>query len=61
VELLRKAFLDTLRDPRFSEEANRIGLEVNPLPGEGVQKIVIDHKKLPREAIEKIRSIMEEP
>lgn len=61
VALLRKAFMDTLRDPRFLDEANRIGLEVNPLPGEGVQNIVTDLKKLPREAMDKIRSIMEEP
>ncbi len=61
VALLRKAFLETLRDPRFLDEANRTGLEVNPLPGEGVQNIVTELKKLPREAMDKIRSIMEEP
>jgi tripartite-type tricarboxylate transporter receptor subunit TctC len=59
VQLLRRAFMDTLRDPRLLEEANKIRVEINPLPGEGVQEIVANLKNLPREVAEKVRSFME--
>jgi tripartite-type tricarboxylate transporter receptor subunit TctC len=59
VQLLRKAFMDTLRDPRLLEEANKIHVEINPLPGEGVQGIVANLKNLPREVAAKVRSFME--
>ena len=59
VQLLRKAFLNTLGDPALLEDANRVGLEIDPLPGKEVQSIVTDLKKLPREVREKLRSMME--
>lgn len=61
VQLLRKAFMDTLRDPRLLEEARRMDVDFDPVAGEEVQNIVTDLKKLPREAMEKIRNIMEQP
>lgn len=59
VQLLRKAFMDTLRDPRLLEEANKIRVEINPLPGQGVHEIVKNLKSMPREVAEKVRSFME--
>lgn len=59
VNLLRKAFMDALRDPKLQNEANRMALEIEPLRGEELEKVVADLKKLPREAVEKIRTIME--
>jgi len=40
VDMLRKAFADTLKDPEFLAEAKKGGLEVNPLTGEEVRKVV---------------------
>ena len=40
LEILRKAFLDTMRDPNFIADAERIGLAPAPTPGAEVQAIV---------------------
>ena len=40
VDMLRKAFANTLKDPEFLAEAKKGGLEVNPLTGEEVSKVV---------------------
>jgi tripartite-type tricarboxylate transporter receptor subunit TctC len=40
VEMLRQAFMDTMEDPEFIAEAERIALELNPLSGEELQQIV---------------------
>jgi tripartite-type tricarboxylate transporter receptor subunit TctC len=39
VALLRKAFLDTLRDPEPLSEAQKIGLDVDPISGEELQAL----------------------
>ena len=40
VARLRKAFADTVADPAFVAEANRLGLEVRPLDGAAIEKTV---------------------
>jgi tripartite-type tricarboxylate transporter receptor subunit TctC len=40
VQLLRKAFLDTLKDPEFLIEAQKTKLDVGPLSGEELERIV---------------------
>jgi tripartite-type tricarboxylate transporter receptor subunit TctC len=60
VEILRTAFINTLRDPKLLEDANRMRLQIDPVRGEKVQSLVTDLKKLPRKVMEKIRSIMEQ-
>ncbi len=37
---LRKAFADTMADPAFVAEANRLGLDVRPLDGAAIEKTV---------------------
>lgn len=59
VQVLRKAFMDTLRNSSFLEEAKKLRVEINPLPGEELQNLVMDLKKLRPEVKEKIRSLME--
>jgi len=50
---LRKAFLDTLADPEFLSEAEKLKLEITPVPGERVQDIVRDIYATPRAVVEK--------
>jgi hypothetical protein len=50
---LRKAFLATLRDPDFLAEAERLKLEITPVPGERVQQIVRDIYATPRAVVQK--------
>ena len=42
VQILRKAFVDTLKDPEFVAEAKKSNLEIDPLTGEEVEKTVGD-------------------
>jgi tripartite-type tricarboxylate transporter receptor subunit TctC len=39
---LRKAFMATMQDPAFLAEAEKIKLEIRPVPGEAVQKLVAE-------------------
>ena len=42
VQILRKAFADTLRDPEFVAEAKKSKLTIDPLTGEEVEKMVTE-------------------
>jgi tripartite-type tricarboxylate transporter receptor subunit TctC len=42
VQLLRRAFLATLRDPEFLADARKARLDVGPTPGEEVERLVAD-------------------
>ena len=37
LELLRKGFMDMMRDPEFQRDAEQAGLQIDPLPGAGLQ------------------------
>ena len=43
---LRKAFMDTMKDPEFIAEADKAKLEVTPIDGEKVQQIVVEAYKV---------------
>jgi len=45
-EALRKAFMDTMKDPEFLAEADKAKLEITPIDGEKVQQIVVDAYKV---------------
>jgi tripartite-type tricarboxylate transporter receptor subunit TctC len=46
VDVLRKAFMDTMKDKEFLAEAEKGKLEITPISGENVQKIVADTYKV---------------
>jgi tripartite-type tricarboxylate transporter receptor subunit TctC len=45
---LRKAFVDTMKDPAFLAEAEKMQLEINPVAGDAVQAIVQDVYQTPK-------------
>ncbi len=45
---LRKAFMDTMKDPGFLAEAEKMKLEINPVSGDAVQKIVQEVYQTPK-------------
>ena len=47
VAALRKAMLETAKDPAFVAEANKMGLDINPIPGEDVAKMFAQYMKTP--------------
>ena len=59
VALLRKAFDDTMRDPAFVHECASSGIDLNPVAGEKVQKIVADLIATPDVIVAKAKLAME--
>ena len=58
VDTLRKAFANTLKDPEFLLEAKKGGLEVNPLDGDEVKKVVDSLFGLDPTIVAKLSSIL---
>ena len=58
VQILRDAFARTLTDPEFVAETKKINLDVNPLSGEEVKKIVDDLFKLPAPTVAKLSAVL---
>ena len=55
VKLLRRAFINTMRDPGLrAEMAKRFGVHTNPMRGEDVQKFFVDMESTPRHIVEKV-------
>ena len=55
VALLRKAFMDTMADKDFRTEADKLQLEINPVSGEDVQKLVAEVYATPADVIAKAK------
>ncbi len=58
VKALRKAFMDTMRDPAFVADANKQGREVSPISGEEVHKMIAALAAAPKATIEKVRGLI---
>ena len=55
---LRKAFLDTLKDPEYEAEAEKLKLENTPVSGERVQQIVSEIYATPRAVVQKATELV---
>ena len=55
---LRKAFMATLKDPGFLQEAKKMDHEIDPLTADEVAKIVSDTINAPKDAIATAKDIM---
>lgn len=58
VQMLRKAFADTLRDPEFMAEAKKARLEIDPLTGEEVEAVVAGLFRLSPSTMSKLRGVL---
>jgi len=58
VQVLRKAFQETLRDPAFLAEAERTKLEIVPITGEEIERTVGNLFKLEPALIVKLRTVL---
>jgi tripartite-type tricarboxylate transporter receptor subunit TctC len=54
-QALRAAFDATLKDPAFLEEANKLKLEVNPVSGADVDKLLSELYRTPKDIVEEAR------
>ena len=58
VEILRKAFMDTMKDPEFLAEAKKANLDINPETGAELEQNVKNIFKLEPALIAKLREIL---
>ncbi|OGQ80851.1 MAG: hypothetical protein A3F90_08170 [Deltaproteobacteria bacterium RIFCSPLOWO2_12_FULL_60_19] len=59
VELMRDAFLATMKDPEFAAEMKKANLSINPLSGAEVEKIAHSFFKLPPAEVAKLKAILQ--
>lgn len=57
LQILRKAFMDTLKDKEFLAEAEKTKLDVDPIPGEQVEKIIANLFKLETALLARLKQI----
>ena len=53
VAVIRKAFMETLKDPQLLAEAEKAQLEITPVSGEAVQKLVEEAYAMPPEVVKR--------
>src|SRR5262245_49450178 len=59
VAALRKAFDETMKDPAYLEEANKLKIDVDPLSGQELAALVEQISKTPAETVARVRAAME--
>src|SRR5262249_57760410 len=59
VRALRAAFVQTLKDAAFLEEAEKQGIEVQLLSGEGIQKLLERIYAAPRQVVDRAKAAAE--
>jgi len=60
VEALRRAFDATMKDEGFLADAKKIGLDIDPLTGEEVQKLVANLADTPPDTVARVRAALNE-
>ena len=61
IEALRKAFIETMKDKDLLAEAEKTALEVNPVPGDEIQKIVFDAYQTPPAIVKRTGDLLKGP
>jgi tripartite-type tricarboxylate transporter receptor subunit TctC len=59
-QILRNAFMATMKDPAFLAEAQKLQLTIDPTSGEEMEKIVRDAYALPPSIVAKVRKALTE-
>ncbi len=58
VQLMRRAFQETMRDPAFLAEADKAKLEIDPVPGEELERVVQGFFRLDPPTLARLRSVL---
>jgi tripartite-type tricarboxylate transporter receptor subunit TctC len=58
VTALRNAFNDTMKDPDLIAMAQKMDLELSPVTGDAIEKLVAELNRTPRDAIELAKEIV---
>ena len=58
IQTLRKAFADTLKDPEFLADAKKSKLDIEPVAGEELQKLVQNLYKLDPSTLARLKEVL---
>jgi tripartite-type tricarboxylate transporter receptor subunit TctC len=58
LQLLRKAFVETMKDPEFLADAKKSRLDTDPLTGEEIEKIVVQLFKMDASLVNQLKEIL---
>ena len=58
IAALRKAFMDSMADPEFRADAEKAGLEINPVSGEDLDALTTQVMRTSAPAVEKLRVLL---
>lgn len=58
VQIVRRAFMDTMKDPEFLAEAKKSKLDINPVDGEEVERTIAQLFRLSPAMLEKLKEII---
>jgi tripartite-type tricarboxylate transporter receptor subunit TctC len=61
VNALRGAFDDTMKDPLFLADAKKIGLDLDPVSGVEIQKLVEEIQATPQPVVDRLRDLLSAP
>jgi hypothetical protein len=59
VRMLQKAFIDTLKDPQLLAEAEKAKLEIDPIDGPGIEKMVKGLYEIEPAIIDRVKQILQ--
>jgi tripartite-type tricarboxylate transporter receptor subunit TctC len=59
VEIMRKALMETLKDPALLEDAKKSKVNINPVSGEEVERVVQQMHAVPKTTLSKLKDILE--
>lgn len=57
VKAIREAFMNTMKDPKFLDDARKGGLDISPMAGEKVGALWDEFARAPKELVERARDI----
>ena len=58
LQVLQKAFMDTMKDPAFLTEADKLKFEITPVPGADIETLVADILKMPPALAERAGALL---
>ena len=59
IEGLRRAFDATMKDPQFVIDAKKVGVDVDPLGGEAIVRLIAEIDAVPQPVIDRLRKLIE--
>ena len=61
VQAMRRAFDATMKDPAFLAEAEKLQIEILPMTGEALQKLVGELAATPPEIVARVKAALDAP